>query len=135
MRENFGFLMPGDATGQATAAATASAQTIAMPQQVHECARLAARALQAKQYPQGHWCGDLTADSTLQSDYILLQMWLYPAAADGSWNPPTMGKIRKALKSIRDAQRDDGGQAERLALPQQAEAEPEILEKGVHKKA
>jgi squalene-hopene/tetraprenyl-beta-curcumene cyclase len=69
----------------------------------------AASALQSKQHADGHWAGDLTADSTLQSDYILLQMWLHPAAADGSWNPPTMPKIRKAAWAILNAQRPDGG--------------------------
>src|SRR3974390_1113247 len=69
----------------------------------------AARALEARQYSDGYWVGDLTADSTLQSDYILLQMWLSPAASDGTWNPPTMPKIRKAARAILDAQRPDGG--------------------------
>jgi squalene-hopene/tetraprenyl-beta-curcumene cyclase len=72
-------------------------------------ALLAAHSLQSRQYPQGYWCGDLTADSTLQSDYILLQMWLYPAAQDGTWNPPTMPKIRKAVRAILDTQLPDGG--------------------------
>jgi squalene-hopene/tetraprenyl-beta-curcumene cyclase len=70
---------------------------------------LAAQTLQSKQYAEGYWVGDLTADSTLQSDYILLQMWLYPAAPDGTWDPPTMPKIRKAARAIIDAQREDGG--------------------------
>jgi squalene-hopene/tetraprenyl-beta-curcumene cyclase len=70
----------------------------------------AAEALLAKQYPEGYWYGDLTADSTLQSDYILLQMWLYPASPeDGSWNPPTMPRVRKAVTAILDSQRPDGG--------------------------
>ncbi|MGA3125555.1 MAG: squalene--hopene cyclase [Candidatus Korobacteraceae bacterium] len=72
-------------------------------------ASLAARTLQDKQHSEGYWYGDLTADSTLQSDYILLQMWLYPAAPDGSWNPPTMARVRKAVQAILDAQRPDGG--------------------------
>jgi len=38
-------------------------------------ARAAAVALLDKQDSAGYWCGDLTADSTLLSDYILLQMW------------------------------------------------------------
>ncbi len=78
-------------------------------QEAQTAALLAAQTLQAKQNLQGYWCGDLTADSTLQSDYILLQMWLYPAAQDGSWNPPTMNRIRKAARAILDAQGLDGG--------------------------
>jgi len=69
----------------------------------------AMRALLDKQRDEGYWVADLTADSTLQSDYILLQMWLYPPGADGEWNPPTMPKIRKAVRAILDAQREDGG--------------------------
>jgi squalene-hopene/tetraprenyl-beta-curcumene cyclase len=68
-----------------------------------------AEALQSRQNPKGYWCGDLTADSTLQSDYILLQMWLYPPAQDGSWDPPTLPKIRKAARAILEAQLEDGG--------------------------
>jgi squalene-hopene/tetraprenyl-beta-curcumene cyclase len=86
---------------------TAMAPSLA--DQALAAARLATLALQQKQSSEGYWCGDLTADSTLQSDYILLQMWLYPAAPDGSWNPPTMPKIRKAVQSILDSQRPDGG--------------------------
>ena len=72
-------------------------------------ANLAAKTLCEKQYEAGYWVGDLTADTTLLSDYILLQMWLYPPAQDGSWNPPTMPKIRKAVRSILDSQCSDGG--------------------------
>ena len=78
----------------------------------HEARLAAERAasnLSSLQHRDGYWVGDLTADSTLQSDYILLQMWLYPAATDGSWNPPTMPRIRKAARAILDAQRSDGG--------------------------
>jgi squalene-hopene/tetraprenyl-beta-curcumene cyclase len=78
-------------------------------EQARSAAKRAADALQGKQHRDGYWVGDLTGDSTLQSDYILLQMWLYPAAADRSWNPPTILKIRKAARAILDAQRPDGG--------------------------
>jgi len=92
-----------------SASAAAPASTHALAQQALAAARLATCALQGKQDADGYWCGDLTADSTLQSDYILLQMWLHPAASDGSWNPPTMPKVRKAAQAILDAQRPDGG--------------------------
>ncbi len=72
-------------------------------------AEKAAQTLQLQQNENGFWCGDLTADSTLQSDYILLQMWLYPPEPDGNWNPPTMPQIRKAARAILDAQGPDGG--------------------------
>ena len=35
------------------------------------------------QQRDGHWCAELTADTTLESDYILFQLWLYPPQ-DGS---------------------------------------------------
>jgi|WetSurMetagenome_2_1015567.scaffolds.fasta_scaffold53423_2 squalene-hopene/tetraprenyl-beta-curcumene cyclase len=69
----------------------------------------AAHTLESQQNSEGYWCGDLTADSTLQSDYILLQMWLYPPGRHGAWNPPTLPKIRKAVRSIIDVQLPDGG--------------------------
>ncbi len=33
--------------------------------------------------PEGFWCGELTADTTLESDYILLQLWLHQPDEDG----------------------------------------------------
>ncbi|MFY9726056.1 MAG: squalene--hopene cyclase, partial [Bryobacteraceae bacterium] len=67
------------------------------------CANLAD--LQAR---DGHWCAELTADTTLESDYILFQLWLYPPA-QGRWDPPTRRLIDKAVRSIFEWQLDDGG--------------------------
>ena len=53
------------------------------------CARTAPTLL-AMQKPDGYWVGDLLADSTLESDYILLQLWLHPPR-DGEWKPPSCG--------------------------------------------
>ena len=39
-------------------------------------------------HPEGFWCGELTADTTLESDYILLQLCLHQPE-DHAWNPPT----------------------------------------------
>lgn len=75
------------------------------------CAASLARAQGALlnlQKPQGYWCGDLLADTTLESDYILLQLWLYPPSGSG-WNPPTLARIRKAARSILDRQLPGGG--------------------------
>jgi squalene-hopene/tetraprenyl-beta-curcumene cyclase len=63
--------------------------------------------LLSSQAGNGHWCGELTADSTLESDYILFQLWLYPP--DGAWNPPTRPLIDKAVSSILQRQLGDGG--------------------------
>lgn len=75
----------------------------------HAAALAAARFLESRQHAEDYWCGGLTGDSTLECDYILLQMWLYPAAPDGAWSPPTMPRIRKAARAVLDAQRPDGG--------------------------
>jgi len=61
-----------------------------------------------KQAADGFWCGELTADTTLESDYILLQLWLHqPEGA--AWNPPTRERIEKAARSILGRQLPDGG--------------------------
>ena len=64
--------------------------------------------LSAQQAPDGFWCGELTADTTLESDYILLQLWLHqPQGAD--WHPPSRARIDRAARSILDRQLPDGG--------------------------
>ena len=64
--------------------------------------------LLSRQSPEGYWWADLTADSTLESDFILLQLWLHPPR-DGAWNPPTRPLIEKTVRSILDRQLPDGG--------------------------
>jgi squalene-hopene/tetraprenyl-beta-curcumene cyclase len=67
-------------------------------------------ALARSQHPDGYWCGELTADSTLESDYILLQLWLHPASPDTpSWQPPSRERIDKACRFILARQLADGG--------------------------
>ncbi len=68
----------------------------------------AAESLAASQRRDGHWCARLTADSTLESDYILFQLWLHPPQ-DGRWEPPTARLVEKAAQSIRERQLADGG--------------------------
>jgi len=60
------------------------------------------------QHQQGYWMGELSADTTLESDYILLQLWLHPPV-DGVWNPPTRPRINRAAASILSRQLPDGG--------------------------
>jgi len=60
------------------------------------------------QVEQGYWRALLTADTTLESDYVLLQLWLHPPV-DGVWNPPTRPLIAKAVQSILARQLQDGG--------------------------
>jgi squalene-hopene/tetraprenyl-beta-curcumene cyclase len=70
--------------------------------------RAAAGRLEALQQRDGHWCAELTADTTLESDYILFQLWLYPPTS-GLWEPETRPLIEKAARSILDRQLPDGG--------------------------
>src|SRR5436190_2191867 len=68
----------------------------------------AASNLSCLQERDGHWCGELTADTTLESDYILFQLWLFPPV-DGKWDPETRPLIDKAVRSIFERQLADGG--------------------------
>jgi squalene-hopene/tetraprenyl-beta-curcumene cyclase len=75
---------------------------------VADAMRKGSAALLRKQSPQGFWCADLCADSTLESDYIMGELWLHPPV-NGAWNPPTGDKIGKAVRAILARQLDDGG--------------------------
>ncbi|MEO8593104.1 MAG: squalene--hopene cyclase [Candidatus Solibacter sp.] len=68
----------------------------------------AVQALAAQQTPEGFWCGELTADTTLESDYILLQLWLNQPGEHG-WDPPGRERIDRAAHSILQRQMPDGG--------------------------
>ncbi|MDR3700447.1 MAG: squalene--hopene cyclase [Candidatus Sulfopaludibacter sp.] len=70
--------------------------------------RRAASYLAGLQERDGHWCAELTADTTLESDYILFQLWLHPPA-EGEWNPPSRPLIDKAAAAILERQLPDGG--------------------------
>ncbi|MGA2325359.1 MAG: squalene--hopene cyclase [Bryobacteraceae bacterium] len=88
----------------ATATRAAEDSETAVSRAIHS----AAQALSDRQHPDGYWCGDLTADSTLESDYILLQLWLH--RPEGSlWNPPARGRIERCCRAILERQLPDGG--------------------------
>src|SRR5579864_3393025 len=70
--------------------------------------RRAAAWLAELQQRDGHWCAELTADTTLESDYILFQLWLYPPE-NGEWAPQTRPLVDKAVDSILGRQLPDGG--------------------------
>ncbi|HEX3941342.1 MAG TPA: squalene--hopene cyclase [Acidobacteriaceae bacterium] len=53
-----------------------------------------------QQFPDGYWCGELEADSTLESDYIMVHVLL------GDGDAP---KMEGALAEIRRTQNEDGG--------------------------
>lgn len=76
--------------------------------QTARSARRAVDALLRMRHKDGYWCADLTADTTLESDYILLQLWMYPPEG-GAWNPPTRPLVDKAVASIFSRQLEDGG--------------------------
>ena len=71
-------------------------------------AKRATEALLATQVSQGYWPAELTADTTLESDFVLLQLWLHPPQ-NGVWNPPTRPLVEKAVRSILARQNADGG--------------------------
>jgi squalene-hopene/tetraprenyl-beta-curcumene cyclase len=71
-------------------------------------ARRSAGYLEGLQSPDGHWRAELTADTTLESDYILFQLWLHPPVG-GVWRPATRQRIDRAARSILDRQLPDGG--------------------------
>lgn len=76
-----------------------------------DAARAAGRAadsLLSLQREPGYWWAELTADTTLESDYILLLLWMYPPE-DGVWNPPVRPLVDKAVRSILARQLPDGG--------------------------
>jgi squalene-hopene/tetraprenyl-beta-curcumene cyclase len=73
-----------------------------------EGVRRASDYLLSIQHPDGYWWGELTADTTLESDYILLQLFLHPPQG-GIWNPPTKSLVEKAVRSILARQLPDGG--------------------------
>ncbi|HSW50974.1 MAG TPA: squalene--hopene cyclase [Bryobacteraceae bacterium] len=73
-----------------------------------EGAKRAAGYLLSLQSAEGYWWGELTADTTLESDFILLQLWLYPPVG-GVWNPPTRELVDKAVRAILSRQLPDGG--------------------------
>ncbi len=73
-----------------------------------EAIRKGSVSLLKKQTAEGFWWADLRADSTLESDFILMELWLHPPV-NGIWNPPTRPQIDRAVKSILARQLPDGG--------------------------
>ncbi|MCZ2076813.1 MAG: squalene--hopene cyclase [Bryobacterales bacterium] len=109
MREEFRYIAPAPPRDTQAARTIAQAELQQLAAGIRTSATAAANALLKIQDPQGYWCGDLTADSTLESDYILLQLWLYPPEPDQPWHPPTWNRIRKAVRFILERQLSDGG--------------------------
>jgi squalene-hopene/tetraprenyl-beta-curcumene cyclase len=68
----------------------------------------AARSLLGRQHEDGYWWGNLTADTTLEADYLLLELWMHPPV-NGVWSPPNPERIQRAVHSILERQLPDGG--------------------------
>ncbi len=68
----------------------------------------ASTALLRRQTADGFWWADLRADSTLESDYILMELWLHPPV-NGIWTPPSRGRVERAVTAILARQLPDGG--------------------------
>ncbi|HXF27923.1 MAG TPA: squalene--hopene cyclase [Bryobacteraceae bacterium] len=73
-----------------------------------QAARKAVQALVDMQHADGYWCAELTADTTLESDWILYLLWQHPPQ-NGVWNPPNRPQIDGAVRSILARQLPDGG--------------------------
>ncbi|MEO8324283.1 MAG: squalene--hopene cyclase [Nitrospirota bacterium] len=108
MREPSASIIPTQPNDAFAELASFAANVEELERQVYQPTQASARSLLAKQYPQGFWQGDLTADTTLESDYVLLLLWLYPPEA-GDWKPEIQIKIDKAMRTILDRQLSDGG--------------------------
>src|SRR5579863_9499454 len=103
------FIEPDSRRSMRSALAASRQKAQQRYQQVVQSTERAAEALLPLQQTEGYWCGELTADSTLESDYVLLQLWMYQPDADGSWNPPTRSRLEKACRQILRNQLPDGG--------------------------
>ena len=95
--------------GSYAAAVGLTAPVAAGFSQVRGAIDAATERLLSLQKDEGYWVGQLEADATLESDYILLQLWLYPPDADGQWRPPSAERCRKAARSILERQTATGG--------------------------
>jgi squalene-hopene/tetraprenyl-beta-curcumene cyclase len=108
MREETVFVHPAMPPAPVQAALSVQPELRQLTRKARDAARAAAEALAELQDPAGYWRGDLTADTTLESDYVLLNLWLYPPDEAG-WNPATKARIAKAARTIADRQLPDGG--------------------------
>ncbi len=99
---------PSGARVAGRALMTAREEAWALRQGIGDAVAASAEYLLSLQHPSGYWCAELTADTTLESDYILLQLWMHPPEG-GIWNPPQRPRIEKACRAILERQLPDGG--------------------------
>ncbi len=111
MREQIAFVLPSSIQPYFAEEqqAVAAARLRRLSEQAQAGAARTAKALSDSQSKDGSWCGDLTGDSTLLSDYILLQLWLYPPTEGQAWRHPDRARIGKVIRSIWNQELPDGG--------------------------
>lgn len=107
LMSNFEWIVPSESRLEQKYEAAIERATV-QSKQVYQAIGTAKNVLLNLQTEGGYWCGDLTADSTLQSDYILLQLWLYPPQGN-TWVTPHHERVQKAVRSILQQQLPDGG--------------------------
>jgi squalene-hopene/tetraprenyl-beta-curcumene cyclase len=108
MNELPGWIQPAPPGSLHAAETAAREETHRLAVRAAASVESAASALAAMKTPEGYWCGTLSADATLECDYVLLELWLHPA--DGPvWNPPARRRIDKALRAVLERQLPDGG--------------------------
>jgi squalene-hopene/tetraprenyl-beta-curcumene cyclase len=107
MREESGYTLPAP-PHRLEALRQSRAETQRRTHQIEAAAGAAAGSLLALQYAEGYWRGDLTSDATLESDGILLELWLDPPK-DGVWKPRRRERIERFVRSILERQLPDGG--------------------------
>lgn len=108
MRETYDHILPVAGQDVHALQAAARAELREMESRMHQAARAGAQALQAMQFEDGYWSGHLTADTTLESDWVLLELWMNPPDENG-WHPRSRERIDKAMRTILMRQLADGG--------------------------
>ncbi len=108
MRETYEYVLPAAPSDPQAVQRVAREEAKQLAARAETAARISASALFGKQHADGYWSGELTADATLESDYVLYELWLHPPQGE-TWNPPARQRIDKAVRTIRDRQLSDGG--------------------------
>jgi squalene-hopene/tetraprenyl-beta-curcumene cyclase len=109
LRDGPGIVQPAPEPGEIAFQPAARAEWREMASRwQREAAPAAAGCLLRHQDKEGYWNGLLTADATLESDYILLQLWLNPPEGR-CWPASAQPRIRKAVRAILERQLPDGG--------------------------
>ena len=84
MRDNYGYVLPTAAPDLQSVQRTSRAAASRLALRFDQVSKSASKALASMQHREGYWSGKLTADATLESDYVLLELWLHPPG-EGPW--------------------------------------------------